>query len=101
MAEKYYCVKCYKIFDSDQCDNCGKKKLKTVNGDDIVYLTTKNFVMSGILDDLLTKEEINFLKKGQKGAGLSATLGILSEEYNYYVVYSNLEKALEIADMVV
>ena len=101
MAEKYYCGRCCKIRDNDKCDDCKKKNLKILRGDDIVYLTSKNFVLSGILDDILTQEDIKFLKKGQKGAGLSNTLGILTETYDFYVLYSDLEKALEIAEMVV
>ena len=100
MAEKYYCNKCYKICDKNECDECGKKNLSNISDDDIVYLTTKNFVISGILDDLLTTENIYYLKKGQKGAGVSNTIGFLAETYNYYVHFSNLDKALEIVDMV-
>jgi len=101
MAEKYYCGKCCKIRENDKCDDCKKKNLKILCENDIVYLTTKNFILSGILDDMLTTEDIKFLKKGQKGAGLSNTLGILTETYDFYVLYSNLEKALEIVEMVV
>jgi len=100
MAEKYYCNKCYKIRDNDECDDCGKKNLNKICDNDIVFLTTQNFVMSGILDDLLTTENIYFLKKGQKGAGVSNTIGFLTEAYNYYVHFSNLDKALEVVDMV-
>jgi hypothetical protein len=101
MAEKYYCVKCYRINENDKCEHCKKKNLRIIKDDDIVYLTTKNFVLSGILDDMLTTENIKFMKKGQKGAGLSNTLGIVTEMFDYYIIYSDLEKALEIVEMVV
>lgn len=98
MEKKYYCNRCFNICKDDICENCGKKRLKTISDNDIVYLTTQNYFCSGLLDNILTNEQIRFLKKGKNGDGMSIKVGFAVETYDYYVVFSNLEKARKIIE---
>ena len=80
----------------DECDKCGKKRLKTVCETDVVYLATLGFLNAGMIDGMLDNAGIKYLKRAQMGAWMTTRFGQTVESYNYFVLYSNFERAKDI-----
>ena len=83
------------IFENSICSRCGKK-LRDVRNNDIIYLTTKSFIWAGEIEEILTKNNIPYLKKGDQGTGLSLKLAFPKENFDFYVPYGAYEKSKEL-----
>ena len=60
---------------------------------DPVYLTTKDIIWSGAVEDILKENNIPYLKQGSLGAGITARIGHSMETYQFYVPFGAYEKA--------
>ena len=92
-----YCSKCKALVavnSKDKCSNCGSKA-KEPSDDDIMYLTIQEFVFAGMLEGILTENNIPHLKQPVFGAGI--TKGGMVEEFRFFVplVFYKKAKALE------
>ncbi len=94
----FYCDRCYLPFDGDKCPVCGRKSTRTIDPDDICFLTEKAPVWSDMLADVLHQEKIPFTQKNVMGAGLALSAGPMFESIRFYVLYKHLAQAKEIVD---
>ena len=86
-----YCEKCHRIVEALRCPVCGKK-LREPQPDDFCFLVEKESLWAGMLQDVLTQNEIPFITKGVLGAALALKVGELSERSQFYVPYAALDK---------
>jgi len=93
----FYCNRCKIVFESDEnkC-RCGKKKLQAPQENDIVYVTTRaNGPLSGMFEDMLTNNDILFMRRESQGSIPMAAFGF-AFYFDYLVHYKNLDKAKEL-----
>lgn len=62
------------------------------------FLTEKPPVWAGMLSDVLTQDQIPFLKESSLGAGMALRTGSMLETIRFYVPASRLEAAREVVD---
>jgi len=79
-----------------KCGHCGSNKLREPKENDPVYLITKNIVWSGGIEDILTENNIPYLKKGLLGAGVASRTGYGMEDYKYFVPFGAYKKSKEL-----
>ena len=91
-----YCDNCFLAFEGDVCPKCGKKHLEPVSQDDLCFLTEKEQIWSGMLDDVLTQNDIFHVQKGVLGAAIAMRVGPALEKYRFYVPYGDLSRAEDI-----
>lgn len=93
-----YCEKCAIPFTGDRCPECGKKRDRYVQPDDICFLTEKELIWSSMLADILKKENIPFMQKNVLGAGVTLRTGPMTERVRFYVFYKHLAEASDIVE---
>lgn len=93
-----YCEKCMILCPSGTCPHKSKHILREVGENDPVYLTSKNSIWAGLMQNVFHENGIEYLSRGQLGAGLIATVGEVLEVYDFFVKYADLERAEEIVD---
>lgn len=93
-----YCANCQIAFEADRCPVCGSRKCRPAQPEDICFLTEKDSLNAGILEDLCRQNNIPVLKKSTIGAGMAMKAGALFEHFRFYVRYEHLEKAKEILE---
>ena len=91
-----YCEPCKLLCPDGACDRCGSKKLREPKANDPVYLTTKDSVWSGGVEDILARNEIPYLKQGSQGAGVTSRIGYSMENYQFFVPLGAYEKSKEL-----
>lgn len=98
-----YCEKCMLLCESGKCPVCSQKlfgaqKLREVKDNDPVLLTKQDRIAAGLLEPVLRDNNIPYLKEGNLGAGLTAELGDMMEEYRFYIPYGKLEEGRDIVE---
>jgi len=94
-----YCPRCKSIITESahvRCPFCGAKKIREVKDNDPIYLTCKNYVFSGLLEDVLKQHQIPCIKKPVHGAALSLWRGNMFEKFTFFVPFGALEKSKEL-----
>ena len=93
-----YCKMCMATAPSgtERCPQCGYKKIKEIKDNDAVYLTGKNFVLSGILEDVLTKNGIPYLKKGATRIAIMGQIDNGTARAAFFVPFGCYKKAVEL-----
>ena len=66
--------------------------------DDLCFLIEKNYVMAGMLGDILTQNNISFMIKNVLGAGMALKVGPMAERVRVYIPYKYYQSAKDIAD---
>lgn len=91
------CRKCKAISENGVCPLCGKsKKLTDAKPDDIVYLTSCEYIWSKTVEDILDEAGIKYYRHGSLGSGIIVSIGELAELYRYYVPFPDYEKAVSV-----
>ena len=93
-----YCEICCLTFEEERCPKCNRKSKRTVEPDDLCFLTEKELIWSGMLADVLRQKGIPFVEKNVLGAGLALRTGLLLERVRFYVLYKMLPEAEEIVE---
>ncbi len=94
----YYCEKCMLLSQEDVCPACGGRDLKAPEDGDFCFLTEKETIWAGMLEDVLNQKNIPFTNKPVLGAGLAMRTGPAFERYRFYVPFSHISNAKEIVD---
>ncbi len=93
----HICSKCKAVAVNGICPACQRKKFVIeANDDDLVMLTTTDYVSSFLLEDILNDAGVKFLKKGALGSAITVYVGELSESFNFYVLAKDYEKSLDL-----
>ena len=92
-AMQNYCPNCHTLVRSIRCPVCDKKWLEPPKGEDYCYLTEKDIVWAGVLEDCLRQNGIPYLTQNTLGSGLTAKMGTLMESVRFFVRYAYFEKA--------
>lgn len=91
------CSKCKFVSENGICPLCERTKFITeAKDDDLVIVTTADYVTSTLIEDILKEADIRFMKKGTLGGAITLYVGEFTETYNFYVFASDYEKALEL-----
>ena len=93
-----YCEKCSLLSEGDRCPACGSRKVRPPKDDDYCYLTEKDAMWSGMLEDIFRQEGIPCMTRPVLGAGFAMKVGPLSEKSRFYIPFSHLQKARELAE---
>ena len=93
-----YCEKCRRIIEEDRCPFCKSRKVREPEPEDICFLTERDYVSSGILEDVLKQQGIPYLKKDVMGAGMAIKVGPMLERSRFYVSFGQLQEALSVVD---
>ena len=91
-----YCEKCMLLAPDNVCSSCKNRNVRDVKENDPVYLTTKDAIWSGVIEDMLTKNNIPYLKNGFFGAGITSTMGYSMEMYKFFVPFGAYKKSKEL-----
>ena len=93
-----YCDNCYITFEGKRCPVCGKKSDRGPLPDDPCFLTEKESLWAGMLEDVLGQNGVPFYAKKTLGAALALKVGPLSERSVFYVPFRFLEKAQSLVE---
>ena len=93
-----YCEKCSRIIDSDRCPVCKSRRVREPGPKDICFLTEKDYVSSGILEDILKQNDIPYLKKDVMGAGMAIKVGPMLDRSRFYVPFEQYENARAVTE---
>ena len=97
-GETMYCENCCILFSENRCPVCGSKKVRMPEPDDYCFLTEKEMIWAGMLEDVLKQNGIPFFTKQMLGAGLALKIGPMSERCRFYVPYSHFREADELVE---
>lgn len=90
------CTKCKSITETEICPLCGGKKLREVQENDIVLLTSMPYYEAKIFESFLNEQHIAHNIEGQYGAAVIIGVGESIEMYNIYVYYNDYHRAEEL-----
>ena len=93
-----YCKRCRVVFDLPRCPVCGSKKVRLPESEDPCFLVEKEEIWSGMLSDVLSQNNISFLKESTLGAALALSVGPLFERFRFYVEYKKLPEAEKLVE---
>ena len=93
-----YCQECMLVFEDDSCPCCGTQSVRSYQEDDPVYLMVFEDLWTESVEEILSDNEISFLKQPNLGAALRTYLGQPFESYCYYVKHSDWQKAKELLE---
>ena len=93
-----YCEVCCLPFEGNKCPKCGRKTERTVQPDDLCFLTEREDFWSEMLADVLKQENIPFTQKKVLGAGLAIKTGPMRERVRFFVFYRQLPEAQGVVD---
>ena len=88
-----YCPNCHVLVHGTRCVICDKKWLEPVKDEDYCFLTEKEILWAGVLEDCLRQNAIPYLTQNVMGAGLTAKVGAMMESVKFFVRYAYYEKA--------
>ncbi len=72
---------------------CRNKFVTEAQDDDLVILTTTDYVSSFLVEDILKEADIKFLKKGALGSAITVYVGELSESFNFFIMAKDYDEA--------
>lgn len=94
-----YCEKCKSLINSNICRLCGTKKVREPKENDAVYLVTRNYLFSKMLEDVLAKNNIPYLISRQGLCGTApAKAPSGTDEYKFFVPFGAYEKSKELLE---
>ena len=93
-----YCEKCSRIIDTDRCPYCKSRRVREPGPKDPCFLAERDYITTGILEDILKQNAVPYLKKDVMGAGMAIKVGPMLERSRFYVPYDQLETAESIVD---
>ena len=64
--------------------------------DDLCFLTEKESIWSGMLEDVLRQNGIAFVTKSSLGAAIATSVGHYMENIRFYVASGDLQRASEL-----
>lgn len=88
-----YCPNCYVLTEESRCSVCGSKHLRVPAGEDYCFLSEKDMIWAGALEDILKQNGIPYVTRNVLGAGLAAKMGPALERTRFYVPYAHYETA--------
>ena len=93
-----YCEICMILIEPDEerCPECKNRKLRPPNGNDPVYLLSKELLWSGGIEDVLRENGIPCLKKSAQGSIVNVIFGQFGDVIGFYVPFAALEKSKEL-----
>lgn len=92
-----YCPNCHMLVRDTRCPRCDKKWLEEPKANDYCFLTEREMIWSGVLEDCLRRNGVPYLTENRIGAGMTAKIGSMMESVRIYVRYAwyHQAKALE------
>ncbi len=88
------CTKCKSTANNGACPICKSKKLlKEASDDDLVLVTSTDYVSSFLVEDILKDAGIKFLKKGALGGAITLYVGEMTESFNFFVMARDYDEA--------
>lgn len=92
-----YCPNCHILVRSNRCPRCEKRWLEEPNANDYCFLTDRDRIWGGVLEDCLRQNGVPYLTESSIGAGMTGKLGIAADSIRFYVRYAyyHQAKALE------
>lgn len=93
-----YCPRCSLVFSGNYCPNCGGKRFREPEDEDLCFLVEKGQIWCDMLADVLKQHGIPCIAKGRLGAGLAMQVGSFLETQRVYVAYADLKEAAEIVE---
>ena len=89
-----YCPDCQLLIgDNDYCPICYTRKIRQPKENDVIFLTTQNWILSEILEDILTQNNIPCLVQGKRTGRTDS-----SRLSNVFVPYGAYKKAKELLE---
>ena len=93
------CDKCSAEAINGVCRLCGKRKsIRDAKENDCIYVTSSNILFSRMIEDAFDDAGIKFLRKSELGSAVSIYIGNTNETYLYYVMLSDYDRAISIAN---
>lgn len=94
----FYCPHCQALQVQDRCPLCGKRNLFAPKSEDICFLEETDAIWAGMLEDVLRQAGIPYMTTSWLGAGITARIGVGLERIRFYVPYSRMQEARDLAD---
>ncbi len=91
-----YCASCNRLVYKEKCPGCGSRNLRLPGSEDYCFLTEPEPLWAQAMEDLLTDNGVEFLKRNVYGAGMISKTGI--RRIRFFVRYRDYEKAKELND---
>ena len=88
-----YCPSCHLAVRGTRCPVCDRKWLEEVKADDYCFLTEKDALWAGVLEDCLRQNGIPCLTQNSLGAGLTSKIGSMLERTTFFVKYGYYDRA--------
>lgn len=88
-----YCPSCHILVHNVRCTRCGRRWLEKPRPEDYCFLTEKDALWAGVLEDCLGKNNIPYLTRNSLGAGLTAKIGSMQERMTFFVQYEFYSQA--------
>lgn len=85
-----FCESCNIACSDERCPNCGRKKLRAVNGEDFCLVGRVDRLYGDNLKENLEREKIECVLMPY-GTGVRSKFALPLESYLLYVRYKNLE----------
>lgn len=93
-----YCPVCHILVRDTRCPVCGKRWLEPPKAEDYCYLTEKDSLWAGVLEDCLRQNKVPYLTQNTMGAGLTAKVGSMFETVRFLVRYAFYQQAKELEE---
>lgn len=97
MAEQWkvqkLCPDCRILVRGERCPSCGRRWLEEPQAEDYCYLTERDTLWAGVLEDCLKRNGIQCVTHGVLGAGLTTKIGSAMEQVRFFVRYGDYERA--------
>ena len=94
----FYCPNCCRFREMDRCPMCGEKHLRAPAMGDLCFLEDVDFVWSGMLEDVLRQNSVDFISRTDRSASVAAEIGRMGQRVRYYVRYEDYSQARDLAD---
>lgn len=93
-----YCPNCHVLVRARRCPICDRKWLEPPLPEDYCFLSEKDSVWAGVLEDCLRQNGIPYLIQNTLGAGLTVKMGTMMERTKFYVRFAYFQKAQELEE---
>lgn len=94
-----YCPNCHMLVRDIRCPRCGRKWLEEPGSNDYCFLTQKDALWAGVLEDALRQNGIPYLTENTMGAGLTIKAGTMLGSVRFYVRYAHYHVAKDLEIM--
>lgn len=87
------CPSCRLIVRGPRCPDCGSRWLEEPKDSDYCFLTERELLWAGMLEDCLKRNGIAYLTRNTMGAGLTSKIGAMMEMTRFYVPFGDFDRA--------